>query len=249
MFAASLLICPLLYAACGAGSLDHDEYRILARNDLERYGVASDTGSLLRAVEEDERPHVRVMAADLLANLREPRAAALLRTKLSKESAETVRAHLGRDLLELEGSSAHDLARSTLDGLKGLEARMWLAWGLAERGDLVGYPDVLAGLGSASSRTRSLAAQDLVAFVKACKACDLKPQPVDVALGPLENPAASVRLSAVTAVAVRLDDDPRCGPALEKTASTDEAQIVRGAAATFRESWLRKKRGGTGGSQ
>jgi HEAT repeat protein len=250
MIVTKLLIGALLYTVSGAVVVDHDEYRNITKHYLEQYGVATDNGSLLRAVEEDKRPIVRSIAADLLTNLKEPRTAPLLRARLAGESDETVRAHFARDLLALEGKGAQALARSTRDALKGLEARMWLAGALAESGDLSGYSDVLAGLNSGSARAHSLAAQHVVEFVKACRGCDLKPQPLDVALGLLEDPSAAVRISAENAVTERLDDDPRSGVALSRVAATDKDELVRKFARTSLELWWqRMKKSGSGGAQ
>jgi hypothetical protein len=248
MIVAKLLIGAVLYASSGTVVVDRDEYRNSTRTYLTQHGVATDNASLLLAVAEDKRPSIRLNAADLLTNLKEPRTAPLLRARLVSEVDETVRAHFARDLLALEGQGAQALARSTRDALKGLEARMWLAGALAESGDLSGYSDVLAGLNSGSARAHSLAAQHVVEFVKICRPCDLTPRPLDLALALLEDPSADARLSASIAVAARLEDDPRCAAALEKVAATDDVQIVRTTAAAFLEPWLRKKHGGGGGS-
>jgi HEAT repeat protein len=246
MIVSNLLVLAILYASGGAVIVDHDEYRNGARDFLARHGVATDADSLLRAVAEDKSDSVRSIAADLLANLKEPRTAPLLRARLSVESDDTVRAHFARDILELEGSGARELARSTLDTLKVLDARMWLARGLAESGDVSGYADIVAGLKSDSSRTYALAAQDLDAFVRACKGCDLRPEPLTAALGLLQDPFTSVRLSAAIAVAERLGDDARSEAALRKLATEDNDSLVRNFAATRLQLWSieRKKKAG-----
>jgi HEAT repeat protein len=249
MIVSNLLIFVMLYASSSAVAVDRDEYRSWARNFLAQHGVVTDNDSLLRAVEGDKRPFIRSIAADLLTNLKEPRAASLLRARLAAESDETVRAHFAGDLLKLEGRSARGLARSTLDTLKELEARMRVARGLAESGDLSGYADVVSGLKSDSSRTHLLAAQDLVAFVKACKGRDLKPEPLDVALGLLEDPSAAVRLSAAIAIAERLGDDPRSEAALRKLAAQDGDSLARSFAATSLQLWSLKMKGKNAGGR
>lgn len=250
MILSNLLIFAMLYVSSVAVAVDHDEYRNETKYFLTQHGVATDNDSLLRAVAEDKRPFIRSIAADLLANLKEPRTASLLRARLATESDEDVRAHFARDILMLDGRGARELARSTLDTLKSLEARMWLAWALAESGDLSGYADILSGLKSDSSRTHDLAAQDLVAFVKACNRCGLKPEPLDVALGLVEDPAVAVRLTAVTAIKQRLGDDPRSEAALRKLAAQDGDSLVRESAATSLHLWSLKMKGkGAGGPQ
>jgi hypothetical protein len=166
------------------------------------------------------------------------------RARLQVETDEIVRAHFAGDLLELDGKSADGLARSTLATLKGLEARMWLSWALATKDDLAGYSDIVSGLASSSSRLHTMAAQHLIAVANACRPCDLKPQPLNLALGMLGDSAAAVRLAAVIAVAAHLSDDPRCETALAKVAETDEAPIVRTTATSFLQPFLQKRHHG-----
>jgi HEAT repeat protein len=247
MIVTNLLILAMLYASGGAVAVDHDEFRNGARDFLAKHGVATDNDSLLRAVAEDKRYYIRSIAADLLTSLKEPRTAPLLRARLAAEGDDDTRAHFARDILRLEGKEALDLARSTLAALKDLEARMWLAWALAENGDLSGYPDVLAGLKSDFSRTHDLAAQDLVAFVKTCRRCGLKPEPLDVALGLVKDSSVAVRRTSVTAIAERLGDDPRSEAALRKLATEDSDSLVRESAAAHLQLWSLKVKGNAGG--
>jgi hypothetical protein len=258
MIVSNLLIVTMLYAGGGAVAPDCDENPTEVSDHLAQQGIATDNDSLLREVVEEPRPVMRSIIADLLTRRNEPRTAPLLRARLAVESDDDARAHFARDILVLEGRGALDLARSTLGTLKDLEARMWLAWALAESGDLSGYPDVLAGLKLASSRahhagsTHLLAAQELVAFVKACRGCDLDPQPLDVALGLVDDPSVAVRLAAAIAVAERLGDDPRSEVALRRMAAQegeDYGLVQRYAAASLHLWSLKMKGKDAGGHQ
>jgi hypothetical protein len=133
--------------------------------------------------------------------------------------------------------------------LKDTIARLSLAATLAKFGDLSGYPDVVTGVKSSVGFVQGAAANDLITFVKICPPCDVSPQPMIVALQLLDEPAASVRLSAAIAIAARLGDDPRSEVALRKLAAQDSDSLVRNFATTRLKLWSRKMKGKDAGGR
>jgi hypothetical protein len=241
----------VIVAACFAALLtapppapvDHDELRADLTQSLHRYGVATDVPSLLRAVSEDPRPSVRMLAADLLPRLKEKgAAAAVMRAALEKDADEQVRAHLGWDLLEIEGDQALPVVHALLLRTQDLDNRIHLAWPLAERGDFAGYADVLKGLES-QAPTRVFAAQALGAFMAKCRDCGLTPPPVDEALRWVKIPA--MRSSMLFALSRRLDD-PRVVAALTVVANEDKDELVRDTAKVFLNQAARENQQGHG---
>src|SRR5437588_3601614 len=198
--------------------VDRDEYRNGARRNLREYGVATEAASLVKAITDDTRPIVRIIAADLLASLQEKRAIPVMRSALETEPEERVRIHFGEDLLKLEGASARALVHTIFSQTKALNNRIDLAGALADLGDFVGYPDVLQGLDSKDTLIVGSSEFALGRFMAEChRQCSLVPSPTDVGLQLLKNPTG-VRLSAVIALSHRLDD-PRVVAALELVAA------------------------------
>lgn len=218
-----------LLSAPPPAPVDHDELKADLTQSLHQYGVATDVPSLLRAVAEDPRPTVRIVAADLLGHLKEKSAATMMRAALEKDADEQVRAHLGWDLLEIEGDQALPVVHALLLRTQDLDNRIHLAWALAERGDLAGYADVLKGLES-QAPTRVFAAYALGAFMAKCRDCGLTPPPVDEALRWVKIPA--MRPNIVFALQRRLDD-PRVIAALTVMANEDKNEFVRHTAKVF----------------
>lgn len=219
-------------AAIPPVALDHDEYRNGARQTLAKFGVASDVDALLKAVTRDPRALVRLTAADLLTNLKERSSILVMRSAVKTEVNEQVRAHIGGDLLELQGEDAHALVTGLLAETKEPENRIRLAGALARLGDYAGYPDVLAGLNSKSSATQWDAQFALGSFIAKCRPCRLSPSPVDAAILSLKSPLPGLRSSAVIALSRGLDD-PRVLAALKVIAAGDENAQVRHTAKVF----------------
>jgi hypothetical protein len=220
--------------------VDHDERRATLRYTLTQQGIACDSASLVRAVQEDQRPIVRSLAAELLTSLAEPGTAALLRARLQKDSDDMVLAHLASDLLDLERDAAIPLAHSTLEKLKNPEDRLLVLGPLAELGDFSGYSEVVAAVHSSYEPIQRRAVADLVAFVNKCRQCDLIPPPIELALSLLNANTFSVRLSAAIAAQARLGDDPRVEVALRKMAATEKNDSIRIYVTTILHLWERK---------
>lgn len=241
-----VLICRLALALpllCIASTLHaatyHDEYPINARLWLHEDGVATDTDSLLKALTEDARPVVRILAAGLLTSQEEPRCIPVLRSAIESEPDEGARAHFGEDLLKLQGESAHALVRRIFAEIKDLDHRLVLAGPLAELGDFTGYPDVLAGLEAPKQATQMFAAYAMGSFLAKCRGCTLAPAPVDEALRLLQRPA--LRPHLLYAISRRLDDQ-RVREALAALAKTDQDPFVRDTAKVFLDQAARESK-------
>ncbi len=222
-------------------SVDRDEYGAAARQSLSRYGVTSDVDSLLNALTLDTRPGVRILAADLLTSLHEERAIPIMRSAVESEPDEKVRAHFGKDLLELQGEEAHGLVSALLTRTREADNRIYLAGALAGLGDFEGYPDVLAGMNSQHTGTQWQADFALGNFIAKCgRGCSLSPAPLDVGLRLLTSENHSRRFSALISLSRRLDD-PRVVPALEAVAATDHDDVAKKTAKVFLEQAAREK--------
>lgn len=221
--------------------IDHDERRATLRDALVEQGIACDSVSLVRAVQEDSRPVVRSLAAELLTSLAEPGTASLLRARLLKDTDQMVLAHLASDLLHLERGAAIPLVHSTLEKLKTPADRLVVAGPLADLGDFSAYSDVASGARSDNEPIQRAAAADLVAFVSQCRPCDLTPPPLDLALKLLSAEAFSVRLSAAIAIQPRLGDDPRVEAALRKSAATEKNETIRTYVRSVLRVWDRNR--------
>jgi hypothetical protein len=247
MISTKLFVVAWLFASAAATGVDRDERRTTLRYALRQEGVALDSASLFRAVQDDERPAVRSLAAELLTSLAEPGIASLLRARLPKDTDTMVRAHFAMDLLQLEGGAALSLAHSTLEKLTDPSDRLALAGPLAELGDFSGYADVGSGAKSSVAPLQLAAASELRAFVSKCRPCDLSPPPIDLALSLLDAKLALVRLYAAMAVDSRLRDDPRVEVALRKIAATEQDDLVRNYVAATLRVWEREKKRSAGG--
>lgn len=204
---------------------------------LTQAGVATDFDSLLRAARTSSSVLVRSAAVELLGLRQDRRAISELELVYQLDEEPLVRQAAALALARMAVPGAIDKLEECLRSARDSSARIYLATRLAELGNFVGYPHVVAAVRSEDPGLRQLAAASLVRFsTSGFAGTDSEATPITLLGRLLADPQATVRREAIQRVSMeerRGFDADKLAATIAEQAKTDPDPEVRREADLF----------------
>ncbi len=206
---------------------------------LERVGVTTDTGSLVRAAKGSDDITARMFSVELLGRRREISALADLQEILAREEEPLMRQILALALARMGDAKGARMVEEMIRSETDQSRRVFLSKNLAELGDFAGYNEIVLAARSESPSIRELAPSGLVLSSIAGFKGDLLPKedlPTELLLKLLGDSDPKVRQEAILQIAIgdrRGLVVERILPVIEGLVTGDPATEVRSEAHRF----------------